>query len=266
MASRATAALRSFGTAAVLREMKFPVRSPCLTARVRDQCRNITENSRKGICSARPLFNAKKQEVDDEPQEVEGNSHHQNAVELEKLSGEKRTGDKGDTTMAAGAEEIAKLKDQLVERDEKIGELQDRALRVLAEMENVRTIARRDVDNAKKYGISGFAKNLLTVADNLGLALNAVDPEKIEPGNELLRGLCDGVRATEKELQKTLANHGIVRFGKEGDIFDPNLHQAMFETTVSDSEAGTVISVTKTGYMIGDRVLRPAEVGVNKKA
>ena len=162
--------------------------------------------------------------------------------------------------------EVVKLKEQLAARDEKVGELQERLLRMLAEMENVRTIARRDVDNAKRYGLGGFAKELLTVADHLALALKAVDKEKIGEGDAMLRGLYEGVGGTEKELQKVLGLRGIVRFGSEGDDFDPNKHQAMFETPIPNVEGGKIISVTKTGYTIGDRILRPAEVGVSKAA
>lgn len=162
--------------------------------------------------------------------------------------------------------EIEQLTKQLEEKDEKIADLNDRTLRVLAEMENVRMIARRDVDNAKKYGIVPFAKALLSVADNIGLALKAVPKEIIEAedADPQLKGLFVGVGATESELLKVFTQHGIDRFGAVGDKFDPNKYQAMFEVPSDSVEPGTVIDVTKLGYMIGDRVLRPAEAGVSK--
>lgn len=151
----------------------------------------------------------------------------------------------------------------LAEKDRAILELNDRVLRGLAEMENVRSIARRDVDNAREFGITSFAKGLLSVADNLGLALRAVPKERIE-ADDVLRGLHSGVEATERELQKVLSQNGVVKFGAVGDTFDPNRHQALFEAPDPSVEAGTVLDVTKTGYVIGERVLRPAEVGVSK--
>lgn len=167
---------------------------------------------------------------------------------------------------AESQSEVEALKTELEERDVQIAELNDRTLRVLAEMENVRTIARRDVENARKFGIVPFAKGLLDVADNLGLALKAV-PEDVlsaadaDPG---LVGLHAGVRATERELLKVFAQHGMTRFGEVGDKFNPNMYQAIFEAPSPSAEPGTVIDVAKLGYAIDDRVLRPAEVGVAK--
>lgn len=153
----------------------------------------------------------------------------------------------------------------LEEKENKIAELNDRTLRVLAEMENVRMIARRDVDNAKRYAIAPFANSLLSVADNLGLALKAVPQEALDdPNNQQLKGLFVGVGATEAELLKVFAKHGITRFGDVGDKFDPNRYQALFEAPMAEHEPGTVIDVSKLGYALGDRILRPAEVGVSR--
>lgn len=157
------------------------------------------------------------------------------------------------------------LAKQLEETELELASLNDRALRVLAEMENVRMIARRDVDNAKRYAVMPFAKGLLSVADNLGLALKAVPQEALDsPDSQQLKGLYTGVGATEAELLKVFGQHGITRFGDVGDRFDPNMYQAVFEAPSLEHEPGTVIDVTKVGYTIGDRILRPAEVGVSK--
>lgn len=157
------------------------------------------------------------------------------------------------------------LTKQLEEKELELASLNDRTLRVLAEMENVRMIARRDVDNAKQYSVMPFANGLLSVADNLGLALKAVPQEALDnPDNQQLKGLFTGVGATEAELLKVFSQHGISRFGDVGDRFDPNKYQAVFEAPSPDHEPGTVIDVTKLGYAIGDRILRPAEVGVAK--
>lgn len=153
------------------------------------------------------------------------------------------------------------LKKQLAEKDDKITELNDKSLRVLAEMENVRTIARRDVANAKQYGIVGFAKGLLDVADNLNLALKSVPEEKQQDD-----ALYTGVKATENELLKVFGQHGLKKYGAIGDTFDPELHQAMYEAPTDKVAPGIILDVTKEGYSIGERILRPAEVGVSKEA
>ena len=152
------------------------------------------------------------------------------------------------------------------EKESKIRELNDKTLRVLAEMENVRTIARRDVDNARKYGIFSFAKGLLHVADNLSLALRSVPEEKVsdKSTDPHLVGLYGGVKATEQELLKVFSQHGMVRYGEVGEQFDPLRHQALFEVPSATETPGIVVEITKQGYSIGDRILRPAEVGVSK--
>lgn len=169
----------------------------------------------------------------------------------------------GTTSDASHVEQLTK---QLEEKDAQIAELNDRTLRTLAEMENVRMIARRDVDNARKYAAVPFATSLLSVADNLGLALSSVDEKLLQADdvNPQLKGLHIGVAATESELLKVFSQHGITRFGEVGDKFDPNKYQAMFEAPTTDVEPGTVTGVTKMGYQLGDRILRPAEVGVSR--
>lgn len=150
----------------------------------------------------------------------------------------------------------------LAEKDAEIELLKDRVLRALAEMENVRTIARRDVENARAFGISTFAKGLLDVSDNLGFALAAV-PEASRAEGEV-KGLFEGVQGTERELAKVLKKNGVEKFGAKGDAFDPMKYQALFEVPTKDEEPGVVVEVAKTGYLIGERLLRPAEVGVSK--
>lgn len=164
------------------------------------------------------------------------------------------------------AENMGNLIKQLEEKEAQLADLNDRTLRVLAEMENVRMIARRDVENAKKYAVMPFAQALLSVADNLGLALKSVPEDALtsDDAQPHLKGLYTGVGATESELLKVFAQHGINRFGTVGDKFDPNKYQAMFEVPSPDHEPGTVVDVTKQGYTIGDRILRPAEVGVSR--
>lgn len=160
------------------------------------------------------------------------------------------------------------LAKEIEEKDACIAELNEKTLRILAEIENVRMIARRDVEIAKKYSITPFARALLSVADNLHLALKSI-PESAISGddeNPQLKGLYFGVSATQTELLKVFSQHGITRFGEVGDAFDPNKYQAMFEAPSAEHQPGVVVDVTKLGYTLGDRILRPAEVGVSKSS
>jgi molecular chaperone GrpE len=154
---------------------------------------------------------------------------------------------------------------ELAKKDSAIAELNDRALRALAEMENVRAIARRDVVHAREFGITAFARGLLVVADNLGLALNAVPDENLKKDMHL-EALHTGVKATESELLKVFRQNGVEQFGSVGETFDPNRHDALYEAPSDTAKPGTIVDVAKVGYAIGDRVLRPAEVGVAKSA
>jgi len=143
-------------------------------------------------------------------------------------------------------------------------ELKDRLLRTLAEMENLRKRTEREVTDARLYGVASFARDMLGVADNMRRALDAVSPElraSAEPG---VKALIDGVELTERELLKALEKNGVRQFSPRGEKFDPNVHQAMFEVPNPAVPAGSVVEVVAPGYMIGERVLRPAMVGVSK--
>jgi molecular chaperone GrpE len=141
----------------------------------------------------------------------------------------------------------------------------DRLLRTLAEMENLRKRTDREVADMRQYGIASFARDVLAVADNMERALEALDGELRETANPGVKALLDGVELTERELLKVLDKHGVKQFEpKKGDKFDPNLHQAMYELPDPSQPAGTVAQVVQPGYMIGERMLRPALVGVAK--
>jgi len=143
-------------------------------------------------------------------------------------------------------------------------EFKDKLLRTLAEMENLRRRTEREVADARIYGVSSFARDMLAVADNMRRALDAVSPElraSAEPG---VKALVEGVELTERELLKALEKNGMRQFTPRGEKFDPNLHQAMFEVPDASVPAGSVVEVVQPGYMIGERVLRPALVGVSK--
>jgi molecular chaperone GrpE len=153
--------------------------------------------------------------------------------------------------------------------EEEAAELRDRLLRTLAEMENLRARTAREVEEARKYAVTGFARDLLDAADNLRRALASVPAEGREAagagGGDLLRNLLLGVEMTEKTLLGAFEKHRIRRVEPQrGDRFDPNLHQAMFEVPTDAQAPGTVAEVVQAGYVIADRLLRPALVGVAK--
>jgi molecular chaperone GrpE len=143
-------------------------------------------------------------------------------------------------------------------------ELKDRLLRTLAEMENLRKRTEREVTDVRLYGVSSFARDIIGVADNMRRALDAVSPELRSSAEAGVKALIDGVELTERELQKTLEKNGVRQFSPRGEKFDPNVHQAMFEVPNASVPAGSVVEVVQPGYMLGDRVLRPAMVGVSK--
>jgi molecular chaperone GrpE len=143
-------------------------------------------------------------------------------------------------------------------------ELKDRLLRTLAEMENLRKRTEREVTDARLYGAASFARDMLGVADNMRRALDAVSPELRASAEAGVKALIDGVELTERELIKALEKNGVRQFSPRGEKFDPNVHQAMFEVPNPSVPAGSVVEVVAPGYMIGERVLRPAMVGVSK--
>jgi len=143
-------------------------------------------------------------------------------------------------------------------------ELKDRLLRTLADMDNMRKRTAREVADAQLRGITSFAQDMLGVADNMRRALDAVSPEARRGAQAAVTALIDGIELTERELLKVLEKNGVRQFAPQGEKFDPNLHQAIFEVPDASVPAGSVVQVVQPGYMIGDRVLRPAMVGVSK--
>lgn len=144
-------------------------------------------------------------------------------------------------------------------------QVRDQLLRAMAETENLRRRSQREIEDTAKYAIAKFAKDVLGVADNLRRALDAVPMDAAE-GDPALKALVDGVGLTERELLGAMERHGIKAVQPLGQKFDANRHQAMFEAESPDKEPGTVIQVLQPGYVIGDRLLRPALVGVAKRS
>jgi len=145
-----------------------------------------------------------------------------------------------------------------------LAEARDRTLRTLAEMENLRKRTAKEVADARAYGITGFARDVLDLADNLQRALDAVPAETRELADPMLKTLIEGVELTERSLLNALEKNGVKKFDPTGEKFNPNFQQAMYEVPDASVPAGTVVQVVQAGYTIGERVLRPALVAVSK--
>jgi molecular chaperone GrpE len=140
----------------------------------------------------------------------------------------------------------------------------DRLLRTLAEMENLRRRTEREVADSRQYAVANFARDLLAVADNMQRALDTLSADFRDQADPVVKSHIEGVELTERELVKVMEKHGIKRFDPQGQKFDPNLHQAMMQVPDPSVPDGTVVQVMQPGYMIAERVLRPALVGVSK--
>ena len=143
-------------------------------------------------------------------------------------------------------------------------DLKDRALRALADIENMRRRAEREAADARNYAVTAFARDLLSVVDNLSRALDNLPSEARAAADGAIMTFVEGVELTERELQAVLGRHGVKKLEPRGEKFDPNFHQAMFEVPNEAVPAGTVTEVVQSGWKIGERVLRPALVGVSK--
>jgi molecular chaperone GrpE len=180
--------------------------------------------------------------------------HHEEAAPGR---GEPAANNNADNPAPSAAERLAALEAELAEQ-------KDRLLRALAETENTRRRAQREREDAAKYAVSGFARDLLSAADNLRRALESLPEEKAR--DDLTRNLLAGVAATERELLAVFERHGIRRIDPKGERFDHNLHQAIYEAERDEEPAGTIVEVLQPGYLLHDRLLRPAMVGVAKPA
>lgn len=164
--------------------------------------------------------------------------------------------------VAAEGNALAALQADKERLEAEMAALKDKYLRAFAEAENVRRRADKEVADAKVYGIASFARDMLTVADDLSRALAAVDDETKAQAEGAVKALLEGIEITERGLGQALEKHKIRRIEPRGEKFDPNLHQAMFEVPDPSVPTGTVVQVVQAGYVIGERVLRPAMVGV----
>ncbi|WP_374308376.1 nucleotide exchange factor GrpE [Methylocella sp.] len=187
-------------------------------------------------------------------------SDFRNADDGPREAGDQSAGQPGEPAPEAQAEQdpfavLEKLKTENAE-------LKDRVLRTLAEMENLRRRTEKEVSDAKAYGVASFAREMLTVADNLSRALASVPAEARAGAEGGLKTLVEGLELTERDLASRLERFGVKKIDPAGQKFDPNLHEALFEQPDPSVPAGTVSQVVEPGYVIADRVLRPAKVGV----
>ncbi|XP_009334163.1 grpE protein homolog 2, mitochondrial isoform X2 [Pyrus x bretschneideri] len=203
--------------------------------------------------------------------------------EPEKASGDAKVADQakesdsesdGDLTMDDLVKLVAEKEDLLKEKHEEFKKMQDKFLRSYAEIENVMERTKREAENSKKFAIQSFAKSLLDVADNLGRASSVVKESfsKLDESKDtgaafpLLKTLLEGVEMTEKQLLEVFRKYGIEKYDPTNEAFDPNRHNAVFSLQDASKPPGTVAVVLKPGYMLHDRVVRPAEVGVTTEA
>ena len=187
------------------------------------------------------------------------NNKSEELLSLDELIAEAEEGDVGNSDDEINEESTPDLEKLIEERDS----LKDKLMRSLADSENLRKRSIRDRSDAEVYGGTKLARDLLSVYDNITRALDAVSDEQRKANKALI----EGIELTRKELINGFEKHKISRVDPEvGDIFDPLIHQAMFEAPMPDSKAGEIIQIMAVGFKIGDRLLRPAQVGVSSKS
>ena len=151
-----------------------------------------------------------------------------------------------------------------IDPEQQIVELNEKMLRLAAELENTRRRAERDKSDALRYGVTGFARDMVSVGDNLTRALNAIEETDREGLSDNMVNLLEGVGATQRDLMAALQRNGVKPIAPEGEKFDPNFHEAIYEAPGTGRDSGTIVEVVEIGYMIGNRLLRAAKVGVAK--
>lgn len=168
-----------------------------------------------------------------------------------------------DNATPEGATDGESMKQELANLQEQLAASKQEVLYAKAETQNVRRRLEKDIADTRSYAATGFARDILSVADNLSRALQSIPAELRE--DDKLKSLVAGIEATGREIDKVFGNHGITRVAAMGLPLDPNQHQAMIEVPTADAEPGTVVQELQAGYMIKDRLLRPAMVAVAKK-
>ncbi|HCK32232.1 MAG TPA: nucleotide exchange factor GrpE [Rhodospirillaceae bacterium] len=168
-----------------------------------------------------------------------------------------------EATPELSEEDSSVLQTRIIELEADIASIKDKAMRALADAENTRKRAEREKVDASKFAITKFAKDLLEVADNMRRALDSI-PEDRREESDLIKNIVIGIEAVDKTLLKTMENHGVKKLEPTEGKFDPNFHEAMFEAEIPGKNAGEIIQLVEPGYILNDRLLRPARVGVSK--
>lgn len=168
-----------------------------------------------------------------------------------------------ESTPELSEEDSSVLQTRIIELEAEIASIKDKAMRALADAENTRKRAEREKVDASKFAITKFAKDLLEVADNMRRALDSI-PEDRREETDLIKNIVIGIEAVDKTLLKTMENHGVKKLEPTEGKFDPNFHEAMFEAEIPGKNAGEIIQLVEPGYILNDRLLRPARVGVSK--
>lgn len=212
----------------------------------------INKNNNYIYCCVAKIFNKKEKNI---------HMKEENSKKPEFKEAEKENNNQLDTGENNNLEQDYSKK--LKELEEKNKELNDKLLRTFAELENTRRRSKEEIEKSLKYGISKFAEDLIPIVENFYLAIDNAPKEKIE-ADEDIKTYSEGINLTQKELVKIFEKHGIQRIYPLNEKFDHNLHQAIVQIP-SDEEEDTIIQVIQSGYKIGDRLLRPALVGVAKK-
>lgn len=190
--------------------------------------------------------------------------HQENAdKETEKLGEEVHAQAADDAAQESPESAVSPLEAKLAQKDKELADMKNHYARAIADFRNLQEQTKKEVQKAKDFALQKFAKDLLELLDNFGLALNAVKEDTLKTNDEV-KNLYDGVNMTRQVFEKTLARHGIDKIDPLGEPFDPNHHEATFEVAQPDKEPGTVFHVQQAGYTLNLRVLRPAKVGLVK--
>jgi molecular chaperone GrpE len=171
--------------------------------------------------------------------------------------------DNANADQADADEDTVNADDPLAQMTAERDRLKEQLLRALADAENMRRRSEREAASVRKYGHTPFARDLVGALDNLGRAVDST-PEDIDSLDEVIKSLITGIKLSWTELQSVIKKHGIEQVTPKGEKFDYNLHQAMFEVPTDEVPSGTVVEVVQHGYVLHDRLLRPAMVGVSK--
>jgi molecular chaperone GrpE len=197
----------------------------------------------------KPDFEPEKEPLENEEQAQAGPTAGHNAAEEAQDADDDGAGD-----------DLLQVKIEALEAE--LDRTKDQMLRALADADNTRKRAKKERADTSRYAISAFAKDLLDFSDNFRRAIDSFPQELADSDNEPIRNMLSGLEAMEREILSTFAKHGITKLEPMGEIFDPNFHEVMFEAPAEDRSAGTIIQLIEPGYMLHDRLLRPARVGV----